>query len=278
MTGMTGVFLKSGLPGWSGLEAGFHRLESGHETILHRHNFYELEMVIRGRGLHRIHGREHPFAAGDCWLIGGIDSHGILCETEVEFANLSFRGDSLPEELMFLLETRSLFCRLSGEEQRSLRRKCELLAAARPEEPFARAWTGALLLELLIEVVRKADPGYVSPPPLIRSAAAWAQKHYRDDASLSALAAELSLSPNHLGKLFRDAAGMSFSAYVTGIRLNRACFLLANSDMPLKELAAEAGFRSSEYFHKVFRDQLLRTPARYRRDARREAAHTCSNR
>ena len=71
---------------------------------------------------------------------------------------------------------------------------------------------------------------------------------------------------------------MSFSAYVTGIRLNRACFLLANSDMPLKELAAEAGFRSSEYFHKVFRDQLLRTPARYRRDARREAAHTCSNR
>ena len=36
---MTGVFLKSGLPGWSGLEAGFHRLESGHETILHRHHF-----------------------------------------------------------------------------------------------------------------------------------------------------------------------------------------------------------------------------------------------
>ena len=275
---MTGVFLKSGLPGWSGLTADVHRLEPGHETILHRHNFYELEMVIRGRGLHRIHGREHPFAAGDCWLIGGIDSHGILCETEVEFANLSFRGDSLPEELMFLLETRSLFCRLSGEEQRSLRRKCELLAAARPEAPFARAWTGALLLELLIEVVRKADPGYVAPPPLVRRVAAWAQKHYRSDASLAALAAELSLSPNHLGKLFRDAAGMSFSAYVTGIRLNRACFLLANSDMPLKELAAEAGFRSSEYFHKVFRDQLLRTPARYRRDARREAAHTCSNR
>ena len=102
---MTGVFLKNGLPGWSGLEAGFHRLESGHETILHRHNFYELEIVIRGRGVHRIHGRVHPFAAGECWLIGGIDSHGISCETEVEVANLSFRGDSLPEELVFLLET-----------------------------------------------------------------------------------------------------------------------------------------------------------------------------
>lgn len=276
---MTGVFLKNGLPGWSGLEAGFHRLESGHETILHRHNFYELEMVIRGRGLHRIHGRVHPFAAGECWLIRGIDSHGISCETEVEVANLSFRGDSLPEELVFLLETRSLRCRFTGEETALLLRRFELLATARPEEPFARAWTGAVLLELLIEVVRKADPGYAAPPPLVRRVAAWAQKHYRSDASLAALAAELSLSPNHLGKLFRDATGMSFSAYVTGIRLNRACFLLTNTDMPLKELAAEAGFRSSEYFHKVFREQLLRTPASYRRDARREAdGHICSNR
>ena len=61
---MAGVFLKNGLPGWSGLEAGFHRLEAGHETILHRHNFYELEIVTRGRGLHRIHGRARPFSAG----------------------------------------------------------------------------------------------------------------------------------------------------------------------------------------------------------------------
>ena len=158
---MTGVFLKSGLPGWSGLEAGFHRLESGHETILHRHNFYELEMVIRGRGLHRIHGREHPFAAGDCWLIGGIDSHGILCETEVEFANLSFRGDSLPEELMFLLETRSLRCRFTGEETALLLRRFELLATARPEEPFARAWTGAVLLEDALPVRQPAGAGAV---------------------------------------------------------------------------------------------------------------------
>lgn len=275
---MAGVFLKNGLPGWSGLEAGFHRLEAGHETILHRHNFYELEIVTRGRGLHRIHGRALPFSAGECWLIGGIDSHGISCETEVEVANLSFRGDSLPEEIGFLLETRSLCCRFPTEELASPLRKFEMLATARPEELFARAWSGALLLELLIEVVRKADPGYVAPPPLVRSAAAWAQKHCRDDASLTALAAELSLSPNHLGKLFRDATGMSFSAYVTGIRLNRACFLLTNTDMPLKELAFEAGFRSPEYFHRVFREQLLCTPAGYRRDARREAAgHICSN-
>ena len=75
---MAGVFLKNGLPGWSGLEAGFHRLEAGHETILHRHNFYELEIVTRGCGLHRIHGRALPFSAGECWLIGGIDSHGRL--------------------------------------------------------------------------------------------------------------------------------------------------------------------------------------------------------
>ena len=275
---MRGVFLKNELPGWSGLEAGIHRLEAGHETILHRHNFYELEIVMRGRGIHRLGGREYPFSAGACWLIGGVDSHGIRCETKVEFANLSFRGDALPEELGFLLETRSLSCRFSAEERCALLGKFELLAAARPEEPFARAYTGALLLELLIEVVRGADPGYVAPPPWLRTVVAWAQNHYREDASLTALAADLSLSPNHLGRLFHDAAGMSFSAYVTGIRLNRACYLLANTDMPLKALAAEAGFRSPEYFHKVFREQLLRTPARYRRDARHEAApHTCSN-
>ena len=152
---MTGVYLKSELPGWSGVAAGIHRLEAGHETILHRHNFYELEIVIRGRGIHRLAGAEHPVASGACWLIGGVDSHEIRCETELEVANLSFRGDSLPEELAFLLETRSLCCCFRAEELASLRRKFDLLAAARPEEPFARAWTGAVRASMASASLRR---------------------------------------------------------------------------------------------------------------------------
>lgn len=262
---MKSVLYKGGVSASEGLAVRFHSMEKGHCTIQHWHEYCELEFVVRGTGLHQVGGKEYRFGAGYCWLVGGIESHGILTEEETELANLSFFPDLLPEELGSVLDTRPvILCRFPDARRAKLEELFRRIAAEETPHPFSRLNASALLVQILVAVLREAGVDASEPPVFLRTVTAWARRHFREEAKLSSLASELSVSPNHLGKVFRNATGIAFSDYITGLRLNRACHLLSKTDLPVKVVALDSGFRSVEYFHTVFRAHLGRTPAEYR--------------
>lgn len=263
---MKSVLYKGGVSASEGLAVRFHSMEKGHCTIHHWHEYCELEFVVRGTGLHQVGGKEYRFDPGDCWLVGGIESHGILTEEETELANLSFFPDLLPEELGNVLDARPLIlCRFPATRRTEMAVLFRRIAAERETpRPFSHLNASALLVQILVAVLREAGVDTSVPPAFLRTVTAWARRHFREEAKLSALASELSVSPNHLGKVFRNATGIAFSDYITGLRLNRACHLLSKTDLPVKVVALDSGFRSVEYFHTVFRAHLGRTPAEYR--------------
>lgn len=263
---MKSVLYKGGVSASEGLAVRFHAMEKGHCTIQHWHEYCELEFVMSGSGLHQVGGKEYRFAPGDCWLVGGIESHGIVAEEETELANLSFFPDLLPEELGNVLDARPLIlCRFPATRRTEMAVLFRRIAAERETpRPFSHLNASVLLVQILIAVLREAGVAASEPPAFLRTVTAWARRHFREEAKLSALASELSVSPNHLGKVFRNATGIAFSDYITGLRLNRACHLLSKTDLPVKVVALDSGFRSVEYFHTVFRAHLGRTPAEYR--------------
>lgn len=263
---MKSVLYKGGVSASEGLAVRFHAMEKGHCTIQHWHEYCELEFVMSGSGLHQVGGKEYRFAPGDCWLVGGIESHGIVAEEETELANLSFFPDLLPEELGNVLDARPLIlCRFPATRRTEMAVLFRRIAAERETpRPFSHLNASVLLVQILIAVLREAGVDASEPPAFLRTVTAWARRHFREEAKLSALASELSVSPNHLGKVFRNATGIAFSDYITGLRLNRACHLLSKTDLPVKVVALDSGFRSVEYFHTVFRAHLGRTPAEYR--------------
>ena len=263
---MKSVLYKGGVSASEGLAVRFHAMEKGHCTIQHWHEYCELEFVMSGSGLHQVGGKEYRFAPGDCWLVGGIESHGIVAEEETELANLSFFPDLLPEELGNVLDARPLIlCRFPATRRTEMAVLFRRIAAERETpRPFSHLNASVLLVQILIAVLREAGVDASEPPAFLRTVTAWARRHFREEAKLSSLASELSVSPNHLGKVFRNATGIAFSDYITGLRLNRACHLLSKTDLPVKIVALDSGFRSVEYFHTVFRAHLGRTPAEYR--------------
>lgn len=263
---MKSVLYKGGVSASEGLAVRFHAMEKGHCTIQHWHEYCELEFVMSGSGLHQVGGKEYRFAPGDCWLVGGIESHGIVAEEETELANLSFFPDLLPEELGNVLDARPvILCRFPATRRTEMAELFRRIAAERETpRPFSHLNASVLLVQILIAVLREAGVDASEPPAFLRTVTAWARRHFREEAKLSSLASELSVSPNHLGKVFRNATGIAFSDYITGLRLNRACHLLSKTDLPVKVVALDSGFRSVEYFHTVFRAHLGRTPAEYR--------------
>lgn len=79
-------------------------------------------------------------------------------------------------------------------------------------------------------------------------------------------AAELcGLSASHLSRLFHRSTGMTFQAYVTRFRLERACELLVTTTEPVTTIAFESGFQSVSQFHRSFKAVYGERPRDYRK-------------
>lgn len=87
--------------------------------------------------------------------------------------------------------------------------------------------------------------------------------------TLAELARRVHVSPFHLLRSFRRAAGMPIHRYHLMVRLGRALDLLLDSQRDLATIAAEVGFSSHSHLTAAFRATFGRAPAALRRSARR---------
>ena len=100
---------------------------------------------------------------------------------------------------------------------------------------------------------------------LIQQARDYLDEHYADDVSLSALAERYGVSYSHLSKLFHDYSGLTFREYLLSLRIDRAAELLLSTDMPVKRVAFESGFRDTGYFIRQFKRKHGLTPVNFRK-------------
>jgi LacI family transcriptional regulator len=66
---------------------------------------------------------------------------------------------------------------------------------------------------------------------------------------------------------FEAVMGRTIRAEIRRVQLERAKDLIASTDLPLKQIAATTGFGSIQHMTTLFRQQVGRTPAKYRRRA-----------
>ena len=89
---------------------------------------------------------------------------------------------------------------------------------------------------------------------------------FRNDISLSELAAKLGWSDSHTTVRIRQMFGKTFVQMLTERRLENAKWLLRNKALySIAKIAMVSGFRSVPYFHRVFLRAEGMTPAEFRR-------------
>lgn len=132
--------------------------------------------------------------------------------------------------------------------------------AARQSVPEIRAWALNSLAELLTLVQALA-----ARPDAVQQAMAYIQTHYADaDISLQAVAEAVNLSPSHLSAQFKSRMGLSYSRYLTAVRLEEAQKLLRTTDWSVTAVAEAIGYPNVTNFYRHFQKQLGMTPAAYR--------------
>ena len=119
--------------------------------------------------------------------------------------------------------------------------------------------------------LRKVSAVNYSPTPTekqhnkyVEKAVEYIEENYYKDIRLEDLARFCDVSSSHLSRLFTAATGATITGYILSVRMNRAAYLLVNTDESVVNIAREVGCPDCGYFHKRFRAFFGVTPLIYR--------------
>ncbi|MBR2358219.1 MAG: helix-turn-helix transcriptional regulator [Lentisphaeria bacterium] len=92
---------------------------------------------------------------------------------------------------------------------------------------------------------------------------AYLEKHYAEKITLHKLAHHLALSPSRICHLISEHFGKPLTKVLLELRLEKACTLLVENDLPIAETARLCGFNSVNYFGAAFRKKFNVSPKKY---------------
>ncbi len=99
--------------------------------------------------------------------------------------------------------------------------------------------------------------------PQIADVVNYIDKHFNEDIGIKQISHLIGMSPNYLSAKFKNEMNMRFIDYLTNKRIEKACFLLKNSNLFIHNIANEVGFRDVKHFSKLFKKSKGCLPSEY---------------
>lgn len=127
-----------------------------------------------------------------------------------------------------------------------------------------------LLLDLLSRAARSdsdASRPSSGPPPWLERVRESLHDRYASPPTLTELAAEADVHPDHLGRAFRRCYELTPGAYARRVRLEHAVRLITETDRPLGRIAIATGFSDQSHMTRQVKAATGAPPGRLRRGA-----------
>ncbi len=138
------------------------------------------------------------------------------------------------------------------------------------QSPFRIAAMEAAVRILSIEIHRAvtepAPPGREILHPSVAQAKQLIDDHPEADWPIDQLAKAVRISPRHLSSLFKKELRQTPHDYLLEKRIERACRLLKDTQIPITDIALDCGFSSSQNFATAFRTRIGQSPSVYRKE------------
>lgn len=234
----------------------------------HYHSMFELYYMKEGKCNYFIEDRSYDVAAGDIILIPAGTIHRTNYGTKLHSRHLiNFSEDFISADILsatmslgYLYSNKSLSPHIDKIfdmiETEYMRNDALTIHAL-------KTYTEQLLLLMIRsgnERRRESDGNTI-----VEKAVKYIQENYMNDVKLSDVARIMSVSAEHLSRIFKKETAFGFNEYLTLYRLQRAEYILANEPgRSIGEIAYSCGFNDSNYFSYKFKQRYGISPTKAR--------------
>lgn len=243
-------------------------------SALHWHEFYEIELYLRGSGTTNINGKNHIIRPNTLSMVTPVDFHAIQAAPggEIELITITFAPECIEDSGISELLSLSRYV-LTELDQQTSDRLAYLMRRIREEysrndylnRKYAVNLICCILIELLRREKRQKDQREDNFSLPVQNAIYYLRVHFREPITLDDVARFGGFSSSHMSKMFREYVGVGVKEYLTELRLNHAEQLLRLSEESVTNVAEYCGFGSISHFLHVFQKKYGCSPLRYRK-------------
>jgi len=98
----------------------------------------------------------------------------------------------------------------------------------------------------------------------VQAALEYIEQNYAKDISLEMTARHISISSSTLSRLFRTELEKSFTELLIEKRISKACMMIKEGRLSIKEICFKVGYNDPNYFSRVFKKTTGLSPSDYR--------------
>lgn len=264
-------------------------LHKSYAIGMHRHEFYEVNIVLNGTGRHYIGEGSCEVSAGNVFIIPPHIAHGYYPYSSLDVYHIlihcsyfrryarelhAFPGYTALFEIEPFLRgvvDKNLFLFLPAHQLQALKEKLELLEQMRGMEyagknSMMNAYTlyliGILSLEMSqLNSDREQDD---SDFRFILQSMEYIRAHFSEKLTAEWLGRQIGMSRSTYLRHFSAVCKITPTEYQMICRLDKAKDLLVTTSQTITEIAQECGFYDSSHFVKYFVREVGEPPAAYR--------------
>ena len=248
----------------------------------HWHSSFEITWVLEGKGNYFVNGQEYTMEKDDIIIFNNVEPHGWkLLGGNMKLLVMIFSPEFVAEKISVFdaeylkpfVERGSNFKNRVGREEKvneeiriSIREIHQEWNERKEGYPLM---IKANVLRILTMLIRAYQDETKSGEMLkekknamkrLEQAFTYINDHYCEKITLEEVAASVYMSSNYFSSYFRRVANISFSDYVTRLRVNRAREMLRENGANVTEIAMECGFNNISNFYRLYKKHMGKTP------------------
>ncbi|OOQ60062.1 AraC family transcriptional regulator [Mucilaginibacter pedocola] len=254
---------------------------------VHKHTYFEVIFILKGKGMHHINGSTFGYEAGDVFLLGPEDFHYFDIEELTEFSFVRFNehiskttaGDKEAawQPIIKTLLNTSSQSRGSIVTDKAEKQKLHHLLAVLEQEcenersQYFEVVRDTLMRSILVILARSLS-GQDSVKPILKESVermlSYVKEHInnRGAIKIESLAATFNYAPAYISLFFKRHTGESLKQFIIKHKIKLIEAQLQYGQRSLSEIAFEFGYTDESHFSKQFRKYTGTTPSAFRKN------------
>tara|TARA_Y100001954_G_C15803391_1_gene601348 strand:- start:326 stop:1135 length:810 start_codon:yes stop_codon:yes gene_type:complete len=233
------------------------------------HSHHEMELVYHQTGVGEVyceHTQKICFQPGDLQIIPARQSHQQKqLQPGLDHCILLTVSRSLAERINHQC------CYPLVQATYPITELATLSVIPKPQNQAEQDIANHRLTAALLEILRLGQRFEPQAKPTTRReetaelAHDYLRTHWRDIDQLMEVAEAMGISVDYLRHVYRENFGVTIYQALTQLRIDHACDLLRNSQLPLKALPEICGFADVQQFSRRFKQITGKAPGAYRK-------------